>query len=296
MKMLSEVNNWDDLSMFALNGMGLIYMQILDYEKAMEYFLSSYEITLKIEDKKRELTVLNNIAVLFFEKNPSKAKEYLTKGYALSTEIQDTFNMVLFATNLAILLNNMREIDTASKYINSGFNMLSNSQNEELLINIYIAKMQNLLLREECDEAEQLGLYIIKRFPKSNRKKREVLILISDIYAKKGNIDNALDFSLKALDKESSLYEKKDIYRQLSNYYELKNNLNLSLRYKDSLILVMDSLKTIDNKTNIENNQIRLELLNFEKELAENKAKQKTERILFTSIMIGVVILAIIFI
>ena len=58
----AEENNWIDLKIDAYNNKGVIYKDLFDYGKAVDCYLSAYEMALKQSDKKRELSILNNIA------------------------------------------------------------------------------------------------------------------------------------------------------------------------------------------------------------------------------------------
>jgi DNA-binding CsgD family transcriptional regulator len=69
---------------------------------------------------------------------------------------------------------------------------------------------------------------------------------------------------------------------------------SLAIQYKDSAIITKDSLAKINERDRMLNNQIKIDLLRSEKELVHSKLKQKTERILFISIISFITILSLI--
>ncbi len=71
---LAESKGWHRQAFVATNNIGANYYMMLDYGEALRYYLKAYEIALKTPDQSQVMTVLNNIAILYFyEKNNEKA-------------------------------------------------------------------------------------------------------------------------------------------------------------------------------------------------------------------------------
>jgi len=294
----AEDNNWIDLKIDAYNNMGVIYSDIFDYDKAMECFLSAYNMALKESDKKRELLLLNNIAKVYSINNEySKAKEYFEKSYKIAIYLNDSFHIGLLSSNLASILQKTEEFDLADSYIDISLRMFDNYKDTPEYIISHIVKINNLYLQKKYTEAEQLGLSIWNQFKEMDYLfKSYFMLFFSKIYQEKGDTEKAIAYAHDALLTKPNLQNYIEIYDILSDLHQLNGNYSLSLQYKDSVIIAMDSLHKINNKDYLETNLIRFELINSEKELSENKAKQRAERKLFIVVIIFIFVLAMIFI
>ena len=303
-KVLVEANDWDGKRAIVLNQLGIIYWQLSDFEKAMEYYLEAYKIAIKISDRKMEEGLLNNIASLY-ETNEEyhKAIEYLRKAYDISTEINDSGSIALVACNIGIIYDYLKEYDIAAKYLDEGIEIAENMSDKNALYQIYgiyIGKIQNLFHLEKYNEAEELSLRVLRDQQENGsvflQDKQTIFFYLSHIYQKKGEIQKAIYYAQEALRSKPMLKQVMLTYNYLSELYQQNGSLDIALQYKDSAFYAMDSLQRINNKNYTEGNRIKFEVFNLEKTLAENQAKQKAERILLISILTFIIILAIVLI
>ncbi len=299
-KTLAEANNWNDIKRKSLNNLGVLYQAISDYEKAMEYYLEAYQIALKEPNQKREeAIILNNIAGLYAtDKEYDKATEYFQKAMKISQEVKDTIGMMHIYNNLGTIANETGNMDLAIQYANSSLKLSQNIPTDRM-IQAQQIKAAALYQKKEYNVAEKLAM---GTFEKVQNNKIEyqytisLILLITKIFQEQGKGQLALSFAQKALNYNPSLAESIDIYEQMASLYQKNRFSDLALAYKDSVIVLKDSLHKINAWTNIENSRVRFELLNSEKELSENKAKQKMERTLFSSIFGFMAILTIVLI
>ena len=294
----AEENNWIDLKIDAYNDMGVIYCDLYDYDKAVEHFLNAYNTALKESDKKRELLLLNNIGAIYnSNKDYLKAKEYFEKSYKIAIYLNDSFRIGSSFSNLASISQITGDFELAETYINLSLIMLNNYKNTPEYIRSQIVKTDNLYLQKKYNKAELLGLSVWEQLQDADHfLKPHFLLVLSKIYQKKGNLEKAIDFAHEALQGKLNLEDCVEIYGQLSDLYKLKNSYLLALQYKDSVIMTIDSLYKINNKDYLESNLIRFELINSEKQLSDNKTKQKAERMFFFVVIISFFVLAMIFI
>ena len=82
-KTLSEQNNWYEQQFISTNCIGLNYYQMLDYSEALDYYLEAYTIALKHLNSDREMTVLNNIAVVYLKQGKYKESENTRKEHMI---------------------------------------------------------------------------------------------------------------------------------------------------------------------------------------------------------------------
>ena len=293
-KQLAEESNWTDLEIDALNGIGTVYADLFDYDKAMEYYLESYKIALKESDKKRELLIINNIAKIYFiNKDYSKAKEYTEMAYQIAIYLNDSSRIGLLSSNLASILHKTEDFALAEKYINISLKMLNGDTNKPEYLTSQIIKTENLYLQKKYSEAEQIGISTWKQLQKTEHTFKPYFILIlSKIYQEKGDFKRAIDYAKKALKSKPDIQTCIDIYTHLSDLYLLNDACSLALQYKDSAIMALDSLRKVNNSDYLESNLIRFELINSEKQLSENRIKQRTDRITFAVIAFFILLLA----
>jgi tetratricopeptide (TPR) repeat protein len=293
-KALAEQNGWMDIKSHAISGMGYVYVNIMDYDKAIDYFIESYNIAIELSDKEGESGALNNIALACYEGGKiEKSMDYFERAYQIALDLNDSSRIVLVAINLVSLSNMMGKVLLAEKYLSIASNIL-NSTNEELeLIQLHLAELGTLILKEDYDRAEQLGLYILDQkqtmeYSYEKWKKKgyaniipEVLIKLSTIYERKNNFEKAVSFAQEALYNTPSLMEEIEVYEQLANLYRKNHVFDLALLYMDTVFMKKDSLQKVINNRNLESSRIKFDMLNLEKELAQNKARQRSDRILF---------------
>ncbi len=292
-KTIASNNNWTGFHSQALNGMGVIYTEILDYENAINCFLEAYKISLRGSNEIEEMAILNNISELYFiNEEINKAKEYVSKAYEVAQKLQDSLMMGKIAINLGVIANETGNFTQAEEYLDIAISILRNYPKDILfLINAKQEKAKNLYLKKRYHEAEYLSLEVLSQIPEiqnDNNIKSRLLLLLSKIYQQKDEIQQAIHSAKESLSKTSELPLLIDIYEQLSDLYQENYSPYLALQYKDSVIFAKDSLSKMNRMYQVMNNQIKFDLINSEKKLAEKNEKQKAERILFTS---GIIII-----
>ena len=295
MKTLAEVNNWKDLQIDVLIDMGHLYSNIMEYDKAMQCFMQSYEIAVGEQNQKGQILSINNIGWLYFlEGDYQKSEEYTRKAYELSIKTNDSVRIGQMAMNLAAASNTIGEIDTAEKYINIALEMLKGRQSIIGMPHAITIKIENLYLKGEYSKAEELALEYIDIFPEAliDDIKSQFLLFLSKVYEKQNNLSKAIFFAHESLNSDPCLKNKIDILNYLSDLHRINKDFVLSLSYKDSAMIAKDSLVKINEMDRMANNQIRIELSNSEKKLIENQLKRQADRRLFAFLIVFILILA----
>ncbi len=298
-KILAENNNWRNLQGEILNRMGMVYAAILEYEKAIDCYMEAYKIAIKEANKTNEISILNNISHLYLINNDlEKARLYVKIAYEEAVLLRDTFRMAALGTNLGIYANEAGDLDEAKKYLDIAIKLLKNRKDSSMLITAQIAKAVNLNLQKDNINAEKLTLDILDQLSanETNNSKTHCFSLLSRIYQEKGNISQAISYSQEALQNSTRLTTTIDMYEQLSKLYQENGSYILALQYKDSVLIGKDSLSKINDMNQIINSQAKFDLLNLEKKLSDNQAKQKGERTFFMFIIVSISFLAIILI
>ena len=298
-KILSEDNNWRDLQATTLNGMGIVYSEISDHEKAIDCFLESYKIAINESNQKVEIAILNNISQLYFMNGEmTKAMQYVNKAYDIAKQLNDSMMMGRYASNLAKIANETNDFQQTEKYSNIAIALTTQTKDTLTLFSAKLTKADYLCRKKEYNAAEELIMEVLDQCHdiQYDEVVTNSFLLLSQIYQQKGNFQKAIYFGHKSLNMNPNLSMKMEIYNQLSDLYQDSDSPFLALKYKDSLLIAKDSLSKINDRSQIMNHQIQFDLINSEKKLEENRIKQKAERMLYISMILFIFILSLILI
>lgn len=295
-KKIAQDNHWYREEFLAVNNIGANFYMMLDYGEALNNYLDAYKIAVAHLDEKSEMTVLNNIAILYSRDNKiDKAKEYFSKAYELAGKVNNNTSKGLYAINLTIVYNEKGDYKTAKRYIdealkltvNSPYYLLAKSTDMETLVNL-----------EKYDEAEKIAQELL---PKLNgveysEHKTQVFYNLSVIAEHKNDLPKSFHY-LELAEKSNLNYDfKENLFERFSKLYKKANNIDRAVSYKDSIMAVKDSVNRIKNGQLFENSKIKFELQNSQKDLAESQGKLTTQRSYFIKgILLAIFIIAIIF-
>jgi DNA-binding CsgD family transcriptional regulator len=292
---LAFQNSRQDIRAKSLNMMGLIHTHIHNYDRATHCYLEAHKITTECKDKITEMSVLSNMAQLYFVNNDFvRATEYIDKAYSIAQGLKDTIRMGRIAINASILANETGQLDKADEYTKLAIENLKDApEHLQSLKKAKLEKLRTLYLQGKHDEAKCFALDLSSRIDEITFVGGKALLYLwlSRIYWQEDNVNEAVAFANRSLEEKPDLDKKIQVFEHLSNIYKQKHFPLLALQFQDSLLAAKDSLSHINNVAKQENMQIRIDLIHSEKELNENKAKRKTERTIFIFIIIITIIL-----
>ena len=296
-KVYAKEHNILEMQAAALNRMGIIYTNMLYYEKAMECCLESYQITLDKASNITKISTLNNIGELhFLSNNIDKAAEYLDKAYKIAEELKDSSIMILSLNNLCVFSNKKGDLEQTEKYLNIAMEIMEKYPVDSFYTFLlqYI-KTEYLYLKKEYDLAEQLALEALEHDFGEGRlsmeSKVEYLLILSKIYYQKKNYSKAVSYAKNALENNIKLPMGIEIYEHLSEVYRATNSLSLVIQCQDSIIRIKNSLTEFNNMNQILIGQIQFDLNNMEISMSDNKAKQKRNHLIFVFVIIFIIAL-----
>lgn len=285
-KTLAEANGWQNESFRATNNIGANYYLMLDYGEALKYYLEAYEIATEMSDNSQVMTVLNNIAILYFqERNNEKAYDYFLKAYNIAKENKLEEKKGLYATNLGLVLNKLRKTDEASVYINEAVSLVKNDSNNSLIVKMALA--ENRMLKGFNDEAEKTALSILPELIGEEQVENRIftLLVLAQIQEKKNDFPKAEMYAFQARKLAHTFQDKVDTYEYLSQILAKSQKYEPSLLYKDSVIMMKDSLNSAKNTKLFENGKIKFEIQNYQYELEQSQRQLKYERKFFYTII-----------
>ncbi|NSW46609.1 MAG: tetratricopeptide repeat protein, partial [Bacteroidales bacterium] len=263
---------------------GIIYSNQKNYEKSLEYYQKSLEISKKINDKYGIATCYNNIGGIYKAQNKVKqAIEFYQKSLKIHEELGDK-------NGLASCYNN---IGGSYKY----------KGNYEKALEYY---QKSLKIKEEINDKNGIALvygniadlYItITDSTKLNEKQKKEYLLKAIDYATKAMI---LGKEIEALPKEGESYMHLMMaYKKLNNYKKAFEFAEKYIQIRDSLFSTekTKALAEMETKYEAEKKQLQVEKLQKQKELDKKTIEAKTSEnkrqqyIIFSSIAVIVLIL-----
>ncbi|UCH95015.1 MAG: tetratricopeptide repeat protein [Candidatus Aminicenantes bacterium] len=183
----------------AINGLGIVYLQRREFQKAIQYFNQVTRINPESYD------AYNYLGVIYTELGEySLAKENLLR--AANAEKYNTPENAY--VNLALLEIRQERFDAALRYVEKG---LEKNQRFPPLSNLMGVILENQEKYQEALEWYEKALSLL------TEEDVTYLVNIGRIYSKLGQKDKALDTLEKALSKAYSLEMKKQIRSMIQN-------------------------------------------------------------------------------
>lgn len=273
-KKIAEQNKLYEQQFIATNCIGLNYYQMSDYSTALDYYLEAYSIAIKHLKSDREMTVLNNVALVYLQQGKYKESEkHQKRAYELAVANKDYIGVGIYSANLADLYNITHQLDRALEYVKISRTALSIENNSRITTDLSIVEAKNFLERKEYDKV----LAILEPLLDTLRSKESMdhrilaLLILSRAYQGQNHNEKALYYIKKSKEENLNYSNNKDIYNQFSSLYFSMGDYTRALQYKDSVIIVKDSLSAIKNQAMYQNSEIKLKLQDSEKELKSEK-------------------------
>lgn len=295
-KAIAEKNKWYEQYFNASNNIGGNYYLMLDYGEALNQYLESYTVAITHLDDGYEMIILNNIAILYSkEKRLDKAYEYFLKAYDIAKKKKDLLKVGYYAVNLGSVLNEMNNPSQALKYIRESFILLK--KQPDILYLAAIVQAENDLLLGKPEQSRNKAMALLSQ-PKnkfSDQNQAILAIIIAKSFSNENNLKPALDWALKALAKNPDSEKRMEIFKLMSDIHSKLKNYETALQYKDSVHYEQNKLNEIKNGRLFENSQIKFQLQNYKKEIAEKDSKIKNDRFYLFSIA-GIITLLLVFV
>ncbi|EDM44147.1 hypothetical protein SCB49_11167 [unidentified eubacterium SCB49] len=297
-KEIAIQNKWYPQAFNATLNIGTNYYLMMDYGEAFQYYLKAYELAINHLGASQQMSVYNNIGVLYIEeKDAIKSEDSFFKAYEIAKSLDDKRQMGAYGINLALLLNKTGKLDLAEQYIEEALPHLKESPGIYLLAKI--AKTENLLLRNQYEKAEKLGLEILPEIEKlellSDRftfnDKVTLLLILSEIYEKQNELKLAKEYALRARDIQENIEERADVYDRLATVYMKTQDFKGAMSYKDSVLIATDSLHSIKNSALYKSEKVKYQIQNYKHEISESKKLLKKEQQFFYTLIVVLLII-----
>lgn len=292
-----SINNKDG-EMMALAALGKVEKNQGNYDKALEYFISSLEIA-KMEEAQNSMGhALMNMGIIY-----SKTKDFengknaflqalkLALDYNEQDRVQDLYN------NLGVLNRLTQDFDSAIYYQKLGLNIAIESGNRN---DISYSYMNMGTTRAYQKDFENAAIFYNSAFhyakkSKNRQLKLSVLQNLSAVNKDLGNYKNALNYgfqSLEIADQMKQRYNLPDIYENISEAFKGQGKYDSAFKYYKISRLYHDSIFNEQKSKNIEELKVRYdsqkqkeEMLVLSNENLENKVKLSAKKLQLNTLM-----------
>ena len=260
---------------------GIAYLNVSQFDKALESFQGAYKIARDQDDKKSKAYssyYLGNLKakIQLLEESMSSFEESLD----LYTELKDTIWMGNVMNGIGILFAEMGESDKALQTLQTALNLYK-QKGEEAWTAFPLSNIGNYYL-EYLDQPD-LALNYFQQTLKLDQKygpvKGEVISLenLGLAYHELGQYNRAIEYYLQSLEIAKAQHFNEFIsknYKNLCKSYEAKGDLKNALQYLGKHQVLQDSILNVSK-----NAQIADLLAFFDSEQKEQDLEESREKI-----------------
>ena len=266
---ISEKNNVSIGIATISNTIGLIYQDIKNYEKSIEYFDKTIEYGKK-ENKEIDTPLNNKANTLFFLKRYDESIKLHKQAMKLRAERGDSSGVADCKNDIGIIYTELKQFDKAFEYINSCYQIKETIKDIEGIA-FSASDMANLYI--SWDKPEKAIKYIDRALEMAeimdSPKYKEMCY---GLYAKTYNLLND--------------------YKSAYKYQLLFSNLRDSLKTNESIKQIAEMQTKYD--TDKKEQALQLKSIQFEKEKLESKKKTIQRNYTFVGLVLVVVLIIIV--
>jgi signal transduction histidine kinase len=212
----------------SLNNIGLIYWNLSNYDKTLEYYQKSLKIFEELENKRHIAHLLNNIGIVYKSLNDQdKALDYYLRSLKIKEQLGDKKGIANSLGNIGIIYKNLKKYDESLKYYLKALEMTEEIDDKWGTANT-LNNIGNLYVKQQ--KYDKAFLYL-----------ENGLKLAKEIKTK-SNINNSYFFF-------SELFSAKKDYKKALEYFKLYSAV------KDSIFTEESSNKIVEMQTKYETEQ-----------------------------------------
>lgn len=275
---------------------GVVYISLLSNGDALQYFQKAYDLCTRYNlGAGREVEIISGIAGAFFQaKNYTKAKQTLKQALSIAEANKDSVMIAVCASDMALLCNKTNAYDSVGYWIDISKKYSAMEKTSPYLLSI---AAETALLREDYDDVERICTEILGYGNDSEAHRGLAYTYLMNVASERGEWDKAKQLEKKA-EKAIGLNMKLSFFELASNMYEKCGDYFKALQYKDSLLLYKDSIEIINNHQLLHNENTKLEVLKYQREMDRILQHQKSQTwmwIIIAVIFFFIVVISVMF-
>ena len=215
-----------------------------------------------------------------------KAREYFLRSYKLSLVVKDQYLIGTAAVNLGEFYFKMGDDSTALKYLNESVKAYEGSENLPYSLN-YIGRVYTRQKEFEKAIKTHMKAFEISKKLDTRLDMTQSLVGLAQAYYAKGDITSSIEAYKQSLEYGiplNAVAEMKDAYQGLTLAYSKKSDFANAYKYQDLLLAIKDTIynTTTDKKLgtlqftfDLEKKESQISLLNKDKEIQQQEIKRQ---------------------
>ena len=215
-----------------------------------------------------------------------KAREYFLRSYRLSLVVKDQYLIGTAAVNLGEFYFKMGDDSTALKYLNESVKAYEGSENLPYSLN-YIGRVYTRQKEFEKAIKTHMEAFEISKKLDTRLDMTQSLVGLAQAYYAKGDITSSIEAYKQSLEYGiplNAVAEMKDAYQGLTLAYSKKSDYANAYKYQDLLLAIKDTIYNIstDKKLgtlqftfDLEKKESQISLLNKDKEIQQQEIKRQ---------------------
>ena len=215
-----------------------------------------------------------------------KAREYFLRSYKLSLVVKDQYLIGTAAVNLGEFYFKMGDDSTALKYLNESVKAYEGSENLPYSLN-YIGRVYTRQKEFEKAIKTHMEAFEISKKLDTRLDMTQSLVGLAQAYYAKGDITSSIEAYKQSLEYGiplNAVAEMKDAYQGLTLAYSKKSDFANAYKYQDLLLAIKDTIynTTTDKKLgtlqftfDLEKKESQISLLNKDKEIQQQEIKRQ---------------------
>src|SRR5579871_1114381 len=246
--MLSKKNNYAAGEISSLNMIGLAFMTIGNYPKALEYLLASLKKSEAISDKRVIATTLINIGVVYSSQSDYRLGiNYQLQALPIVKELSLQHNTAIVLLDLGDNYEKLGVLDSAIFYTDHCY-VLSRQIKDSNLIGIALNNFGNIYAKMSKDELALKNYrddFLFLRESEDNDDLCETYLGMSRIFERTKEMDSCLFYAKRALQMAKDAGFADEVMKAchfLTLYYNSMHNIDSAFVYQSAAIVAKDSL------------------------------------------------------
>lgn len=269
----------DSIMASLYNGLGLYTINFeKDYYRALDYYFKGLECAHRVDYKDLYALLLNNIVGVYYLKEDATGLDYALESLRIGEELGNSMVIATSATVAAYMMLLKGEYAEALKYAQQAQAAVEDS-NINFYSDVYMALGEIYAKAGDTDKAKQYFNQIINSYRTEDKsinvraylEYAKLLISEGKPTEALSNLEQALQLTYKI---DSPLF-RDDIFKSMSQCYEMSRNYSTALEYYRRYSEAKDSIFTSDSEHALQDLRAK-----FDVERRENMLNQQNLMIL----------------
>lgn len=252
---IASRNHYNDEVKKILRGLALAYSFKANFDRGLQYQFELLRITEQDGDSAERAFALNNIGMVYMRLlNYKKALHYFHRSLAIDPPLYE-INMTTVLLNTSLCYSQLRDFEKAREYLQKGFDKSQSINVGTIAIEGLNVKGSFYLPKGDLDSAEIFFLrsFALAKDSPNERYQLVVIFNLAQVCLDRSQLFKAEQYLLEAeslLQKTPFRYEVRDIYSRLSILYKRIGNRHKRILSQEKYIQYSDS---IFNRTTLSN-------------------------------------------